>query len=352
VWDYAAASARHIFGNRIGVPLADALWAEIQRVAEISRTDLWAATSRNAHGADFDHALEVLRLRGLAESFIKPTGGRPAEYWRKRVHEENETTKEAGKGEGVFRRSFVSFVEACTHATSNLWGKDAKNAPRDSERVHEQNERTSKVDGDVTGDGGPGGSRVPREPPRPVGPVMMTRRMEADLRGLGYPQGAIDRLTPAEALDIIARGAPYTEAPAPAPSPGTESRPEPTGPPSPAPPAPDPCRSQSPEDESAAGPAIDGAVLGVPDIDSEPQHATFAPHPAPEDPEARAVGALDVALAARGPLTKGEAVNVLEGRDRPPGERLDSARAYGLFFARIGKGWRYDGARVWPLENP
>ncbi len=85
VWDYAEASARHIFGTALGDPTAD----EIQRVLRaagtrgMTRTDLSNHFRRNRDAAEIGRALGVLEESGLARSEKAATGeqGRPEERW-------------------------------------------------------------------------------------------------------------------------------------------------------------------------------------------------------------------------------------------------------------------------------
>ena len=79
------ASARAIFGGRVGVPLADLLLAEFRARGELTRTECWEVVKRHTRAGDLDHALHVLALRGYIERSLRPTPGRSAEVWKLRA---------------------------------------------------------------------------------------------------------------------------------------------------------------------------------------------------------------------------------------------------------------------------
>jgi hypothetical protein len=69
VWDYCEASARFIFGDALGDPLADELLSRLrQDPAGLTRTELSNALGRNRMGADIDRALTVLAENGLSSA--------------------------------------------------------------------------------------------------------------------------------------------------------------------------------------------------------------------------------------------------------------------------------------------
>jgi hypothetical protein len=79
LWDYSAASAEYTFGDALGDAIADALLAELRRVAPAGldgtqQRDLFA---RHATGPDLDQARDLLETQGLAESVSVKTAGRP-----------------------------------------------------------------------------------------------------------------------------------------------------------------------------------------------------------------------------------------------------------------------------------
>lgn len=85
VWRYCEASARFIFGDRLGDPLADKIEQMLPTAPEpgMTRSQLYAALGRHTNRADMEAALRLLAGHGRAEQEILETGGRPAELWRR-----------------------------------------------------------------------------------------------------------------------------------------------------------------------------------------------------------------------------------------------------------------------------
>jgi hypothetical protein len=85
VWEYAEASAQHIFGDATGTPLADRILAALRQAgrAGLTRTQISALFGRNIDKPKIDAALAALVRYRLAHTAIKAdTGGRGAEIWR------------------------------------------------------------------------------------------------------------------------------------------------------------------------------------------------------------------------------------------------------------------------------
>lgn len=85
IWDYAEASARMIFGDLLGRPVADALMARLRERGEMTRTDIVMMFSRNRSAAEIDAEIDFLEKNKI----IIRTGrapqsgkGRPATAWR------------------------------------------------------------------------------------------------------------------------------------------------------------------------------------------------------------------------------------------------------------------------------
>jgi len=84
VWDYCLASARFIFGDALGDPLADELLRRLRQAGEVGmdREELRNALGRHKRSDEIGRALGVLAEHGLAWSERRAeTGGRPEERW-------------------------------------------------------------------------------------------------------------------------------------------------------------------------------------------------------------------------------------------------------------------------------
>ena len=82
VWKYCADSARYIFGDALGDPLADELLRMLRTNQHgMTRTDISAAFGRNKAAGDISRALGFLEEDGLAKSVNEATEGRSAQRW-------------------------------------------------------------------------------------------------------------------------------------------------------------------------------------------------------------------------------------------------------------------------------
>jgi len=82
IWTYCEESARYIFGDALGDPTADAIWAALRQKPEgMSRTDISAIFGRHKQAAEIERALRVLSDAGLARVDRQQSEGRPAELW-------------------------------------------------------------------------------------------------------------------------------------------------------------------------------------------------------------------------------------------------------------------------------
>jgi hypothetical protein len=83
VWRYAEASARHIFGDAIGDPVADTILAALRTISPdgVTRTEISRLFDRNTSAAKLSAALQTLVAFGLARPTSLHTAGRPAEVW-------------------------------------------------------------------------------------------------------------------------------------------------------------------------------------------------------------------------------------------------------------------------------
>ena len=85
-WDYAEASARHIFGQMLGDPVADEILRALRQVPEgMTRTELMHHFNRHLSSAEIGRGLAVLARDNLVVREVEQTKGRPAERWRARM---------------------------------------------------------------------------------------------------------------------------------------------------------------------------------------------------------------------------------------------------------------------------
>jgi hypothetical protein len=83
LWNFCVASARHIFGDIVGNPVADTV-LRAAGADGLSRTDLFNLFGRNLPASKIDGALVALLSAGKVRrgSNKKTAGsGRPAEMW-------------------------------------------------------------------------------------------------------------------------------------------------------------------------------------------------------------------------------------------------------------------------------
>jgi hypothetical protein len=82
LWDYAAASVAHIFGDDTGDPLADDVRRSLRASPSgLTRTEINNLLGRNHSSAAIGKALVLLQEHGLAHCRREETGGRPSERW-------------------------------------------------------------------------------------------------------------------------------------------------------------------------------------------------------------------------------------------------------------------------------
>jgi hypothetical protein len=129
LWDYAEASARFIFGDALGDPVADTILQALRAAAPegMTRTDISSLFGRNKDATkELAPALKKLIAMNLARVDMEQTGGRPAERWYavtpittspnpERGYERNERNEESREGASVI--SFDSFNSSRHHAS-------------------------------------------------------------------------------------------------------------------------------------------------------------------------------------------------------------------------------------------
>jgi DNA polymerase I-like protein with 3'-5' exonuclease and polymerase domains len=84
VWQYCDASARFVFGDIVGNPVADTILRALRAAGAdgLSRTDLVNLFGRNLSAGQVDAALVALLSAGkVRRGNVKKTGGRPREMW-------------------------------------------------------------------------------------------------------------------------------------------------------------------------------------------------------------------------------------------------------------------------------
>ncbi len=113
VWEYAEASARYIFGDALGDPVADEILAALRAHLEgLTRTDIRELFKRNRRAERIDTALRLLLEHGLARPQREETGGRPAERWYAVAgYAVNAINAVRGPGEGRYRVNRVYRVD-------------------------------------------------------------------------------------------------------------------------------------------------------------------------------------------------------------------------------------------------
>ena len=79
VWRYCEASARYIFGDSTGDPVADRMVSALEEQGDRDRTAMSALFGRNLPSDRIDRALETLKQTGrvIVEEVRNPKGGRP-----------------------------------------------------------------------------------------------------------------------------------------------------------------------------------------------------------------------------------------------------------------------------------
>jgi hypothetical protein len=86
LWDYAHASARWVFGDALGDPLADEIYrALLDEPDGLTRSQVRDLFSRNRRSKDIAQALERLAATGRIDAERQHARGRPAELFRARV---------------------------------------------------------------------------------------------------------------------------------------------------------------------------------------------------------------------------------------------------------------------------
>jgi hypothetical protein len=83
LWEYAEQSARYIFGDACGDPVADRIVEALQEKpnAGLTRNEIMNLFNRHVSSERIGQALEMLQEAGRVRCEYEPTGGRPVERW-------------------------------------------------------------------------------------------------------------------------------------------------------------------------------------------------------------------------------------------------------------------------------
>lgn len=83
LWDYAEESARHIFGNATGDPVADQISEALEAAGDtgMTRTEIRDLFKRHKSSERINQALALLLKAGRVHQKASDTGGRPVEVW-------------------------------------------------------------------------------------------------------------------------------------------------------------------------------------------------------------------------------------------------------------------------------
>jgi len=82
-WRYAEQSARFIFGDALGDPIADTILAALRQQPDgMTGTDIRDLFHRHAKPSQLERALQRLLTEGFATRRPEETGGRPTIRWR------------------------------------------------------------------------------------------------------------------------------------------------------------------------------------------------------------------------------------------------------------------------------
>lgn len=88
LWRYCEDSARFVFGDATGDPVADRVLSALRTSpGGMTQNDLGLLFGKNLRGGELARALEVLAGAGLARAEALATGGRPATIWSASVRE-------------------------------------------------------------------------------------------------------------------------------------------------------------------------------------------------------------------------------------------------------------------------
>jgi hypothetical protein len=128
LWRYCEDSARFIFGDSLGDPVADEILRALRSAPNgLTRTELSNLFGRNRSAPEIGRALATLSEQGLVNSQKVETGGRSAQRWfamRSSTKETKKTKEAPGDGQSE-APSFVNFVNFVQPDSENAVGNQA-----------------------------------------------------------------------------------------------------------------------------------------------------------------------------------------------------------------------------------
>jgi len=99
LWQYAEDSARYIFGDTLGHPVADRILQALRNEPNgLTRSQISDLFGRHARASEIDSALRFVVEHGLARPTSEESGGRPIERWRVVAKEAKKAKKAASNG--------------------------------------------------------------------------------------------------------------------------------------------------------------------------------------------------------------------------------------------------------------
>jgi hypothetical protein len=134
LWSYCEGSARFIFGDRLGDPVADEIMRSLRGTLDgLTRTELLNLFGRHKSSSEINRALTSLSEQGLVCCQMDRTEGRTAERWLaiSRAAKEAKEAKEVHEVDNAGDSSFASFASFAEPNSKNDKGVDQGKASKD-----------------------------------------------------------------------------------------------------------------------------------------------------------------------------------------------------------------------------
>ena len=115
VWKYCADSARYVFGDAVGDPVADELLEALRATPDgMTRTEIRDLFGRHRSGDRITAALRLLSTAGMVQMTTRETGGRPVERWHATRDKSDQSDQRGGAtGTSVAYVASVAPDERC-----------------------------------------------------------------------------------------------------------------------------------------------------------------------------------------------------------------------------------------------